>query len=137
MYCGRICKLCEEDILTTFDDFSCYFHGTADSGLPEWKIEYMVKTKWDQRTFDDTENKSSQITGSGYQTAESVNTLLNNRPYKEHENTYKHINNGADNRHKTASAEKGQRIWKLNGMETIMQCRNSETDNNTAEYTHL
>ena len=90
---GRIGKLCEKDILTTLDQFSANFHRSADSGLPERKVEHMMQSERDQRTFYNTEDQCSEISGSCYQTAQCIDTVLHNRPYEIHCDSDEHISN--------------------------------------------
>ena len=134
---GRICQLCKENVLSTFNHFSCHFHGTTHSGLPERKIKYMMQSKWDQCTFDDSEDQGSQITGSCNQSAQSIDSILNHRPHKKHTDSHQYIYNGADNRNKTASTEKCQCTWQFNRIKTVVKCRHTEAYNNTSKDTHL
>ena len=89
----RISKLCEEDILTSLDQLSADFHRSADSCLPEWKIEYMVQTEWDQCTFYNTEDQCSKVTRSCYQTTQCIDTVLHDWPYEIHCDSDEHISN--------------------------------------------
>ena len=54
-------ELCKEDVLTTLDQVAIHHHGAADTSLPEWQIEYVVQTKWNESTLDDTKNQGTDI----------------------------------------------------------------------------
>ena len=136
-YICRVSKLCKKDILSALHHLSRNFHGTANCSLPEWHIEHMMKAKWNQCTLDNTKDQSSEISASCYQTAQRINTVLNYRPYKIHQNSYKHIYDCRNNRYKSGTAKEGQRIRKYDLMETVMKRCNAKTYDNTAKYTHL
>ena len=133
----RICQLGKENVLSAFDHFSCHFHGTAHSGLPERKIKYMMQSKRDQCTFDDSEDQGSQITGSCYQSAKRIDSVLNHRPRKKHTDAHQYIYNRADDRDKAAAAEKCQRTRQFNRIKPIVKCRYTKSYNNTSKDTHL
>ena len=133
----RIRKLCEENILSALHHLSCHFHGTSDCCLPERHIEYVMQTKWNQCSLNQTENQRSDITGAGYQATQRINAVLYNRPYKIHYNSHKHIDDRRNNRYKTSTSKERKCIRKLDPVKTIMKCSNSKTDNNTAKHTHL
>ena len=101
VHCGRISQLSEEDILSAFHDLSRDFHRSSHCGLPERKIEYMVQTKWDERTLDDTEDQSSDISSSGYEPAQCINPVLDYRPDKIHQDSHAHIGDRGNDRHKS------------------------------------
>ena len=137
VYCRRICQLGKENILTSLDQLSGHFHGSSNSSLPEWKIKYMVKSKGDQGSLDDTEDKGSHIAGSCNQAAQGVDSILYYRPYKIHGNSYNKINYCGNNRYKSGTAEKGKGVWKLDLIKTVMKSRHSQSYDNTSENTHL
>ena len=83
----RISKLCKEDVLRTFDQLSANFHCSADTGLPERKIKYMMKSKRDQCSFHETVYPGSGVSGFQYQITNTVNPFLDRRPCEEHQNT--------------------------------------------------
>ena len=137
---GYICgirKLGEEDVLSALYHLACNLHGSANCSLPEWHIKYVVKSKRDQRTFDNTKDQSSNITTACYQTSQRVNSVLDYRPYEIHQNSHKHIYNSGNDRHKSGTSEEGKCIRKHDLMEAIMKCRNTKADDDTAEHTHL
>ena len=101
VHCRRISQLSEEDILSAFHDLSRDFHRSSHCGLPERKIEYMVQTKWDERTLDDTEDQSSDISSSGYEPAQCINPVLDYRPDKIHQDSHAHIGDRGNDRHKS------------------------------------
>ena len=90
----------KEDILSALDQISVYHHRAAHSCLPEGKVEYMMKPERNQCPLYNTENQSSQITGSRHQSAQRKDAILNRRPDKVHQDSHKHIDNGRDNGHK-------------------------------------
>ena len=100
-YICRISKLRKEDILSALHHLSCNFHSSAHCGLPEWHIKYMMQPKGDQCSFNNTKNQSSQISTACYQTAQSINTVLNYRPYKIHQDSHKHIYDRRNDRYKS------------------------------------
>ena len=136
-YICRICKLGEEDVLSALYHLACNFHSSAYSCLPEWHIKYVVKSEWDQRTLDNTKDQSSDITAACYKAAQSINTILNYRPYEIHQDSHKHIYNGGNDRHESGTAEERKCVWKHDLMKTVVQCRDTKTNDNTAEHTHL
>ena len=101
----RACKLSEEDILSALDQIAIYHHGSANCSLPEWHIKYMMKAKWNQRPFDDTKDQGSKISGSGHQSAQGKDAVLNSRPNKVHKNSYTHVNYRRNDRYKPGTAE--------------------------------
>ena len=109
--CAEMCNICrvsklrKENILTALYHLSCYFHRTANGCLPEWHIEYVVQTKRNQCTFDQTKNQCSHIAGACYQTAQSVNSSLNYRPYKVKKDSDKHIHDRGNDRYETGSSK--------------------------------
>ena len=134
--CG-ICKLGEKDVLSALYHLACNLHGSANGCLPEWHIKYVMKSEGDQRTFDNTEDQSSDITAACYKTAQSINTVLDCRPYEIHQDSHKHIYNGGNDGHKSGTTEEGKCIWKHDLMKTVVQSRNTKADDNTAKHTHL
>ena len=133
----RRCELCKKDVLTTLNKIAIYHHRSANSSLPEWHIENMMKTKRNQCTFDDSENQGSEVSSSRNQSAESENSVLNGRPDKAHQNSDTHIHNSRDDRNKARTTEERKCIRKHNLMITVMKCRHSESHNNSTKYTHL
>ena len=133
----RISQLSKEDVLTALYQLSGNFHCSADCCLPERKIEHMMQAERNQGTFDDTENQSTDITCSRNKWTKRIDTVLNNRPDKEHQDTDKYEGDGWNDRHETAAAEEGQCVRQFDLIEFIMKRCNTKTDNNTAEYTHL
>ena len=101
----RVSKLSKENILAALYHLSCNFHCTTDSSLPEWHIKYMMKTKWNQSTFNKSKNQCSNITGSCYKTAQSVDSVLNYRPYKIQKNSHKHIDDRGNDRNETGTSK--------------------------------
>ena len=101
----RACKLSEEDILSALDQIAIYHHRPANCSLPEWHIKYMMKAKWDQCPFDDTEDQGSKISGSGHQSAQGKDAVLNSRPDKVHKDSYAHVNYRRNDRYKPGTAE--------------------------------
>ena len=134
---SRISKLGKENILSTLNHFSGNLHGTTHSSLPERHIKYMMQTKRNQCTLDQTKDQCSHITGSCYQSAQCINTILDYRPYKIQKDSHKHIYNRGNDRYKTGSSKKGKSIWKLYPVESIMQGSYSQSYNNAAKHTHL
>ena len=132
-----ICQLGKENVLASLDQLSGHFHGTSHSRLPEWKVEYMVKSKGDQGSFNDTEDKGSHIAGSCNQTAQGIDSVLYYRPRKIHGNSNQKINHGRNDRYKSGSPKKGKRIWKLNLVKTVMKGRYAQSHDNTSKNSHL
>ena len=75
-----ICQLGEKDILSSFYDSACHFHGTAYACLPERQIKNMMKTKRNQRPLDDPKNKGPEISGFCHEMPKSIDSLLSKRP---------------------------------------------------------
>ena len=133
----RIRKLCKENVLRTFDGLSRNFQCTAQCCLPERKIEHMMQTKRNQKTLHKSVNPCTCIAGIENHVTHCVNSTLNYRPYKEHQDTYTCVNQRADDRNESCSSEKGKYLRKLDLIESVVQSRNPKTYDNTAEHTHL
>ena len=136
-YICRICKLGEEDVLSALYHLACNLHSPANSCLPEWHIKYVMKSEGDQRTFDNTEDQSSDIAAACYKTTQSINTVLDCRPYEIHQDSHKHIYNGGNDGHKSGTTEEGKCVWKHDLMKTVVQSCNTKADDDTAKHTHL
>lgn len=100
-------------------------------------VEYVMQTKRNQCSFNNTIDPCAGITGFQYKLTQLCNACLNHRPYIEHSNTYDEIDNTGDDRNKSRSAEEGKHLRQLDLIESVVQCRNAETYNNTAENAHL
>ena len=87
----RISKLCKENVLSALNELSCNLHLSADCCLPERHVKYVMKSEWDKRTLDKSENKRSDISASCYETTESEDSLLNEWPEIEAEDSHTDI----------------------------------------------
>ena len=96
-----------------------------------------MKSEGDQRTFDNTEDQSSDIAAACYKTPQSINTVLDCRPYEIHQDSHKHIYNGGNDGHKSGTTEEGKCVWKHDLMKTVVQSCNTKADDDTAKHTHL
>ena len=134
---GRICQLCEEDILRAFHQTPAHFHGAAEGCLPERKVEHMVKSERNQRTLHETVHPGSCITGFQHHAADGVDALLNHRPDKEHQDSHHRIGKSADDGHESGAAEEGQYLRQFDFVKFIMKGRHTQTDDDTAEHAHL
>ena len=101
----RISKLCKENILSALNHLSGNFHRTAYGCLPERHVEYVMQTKRDQSSLNKSEDQGSYISGTCYQSAQCVNSVLDNRPYKVKKNSHKHIYNCGNDRYKSRASE--------------------------------
>ena len=81
---GRIRKLCKKDILSALHHLTCDLSRSTYCGLPERHIEYVMQSKWDQRTFDQTKDQRSDIARTGHQPAQRIDSILYCRPHKVH-----------------------------------------------------
>ena len=133
----RRSQLCKEDILCAHNIDAINNSRAAYAGLPERHVEDMMQTERNQCTFNTAINKGSCITGSLNQTAQCINTILDNRPYHKQDCAGYNTEYHADNRYKTGACEKGQCIRQLGFIELVAQHCCDNTGNNTAEYTHL
>ena len=136
LYC-RVRKLCKEDVLSTFYQYAVYFHCSAQSCLPERKIEYVVKSERNQQTLHQTVYPCSCITGFQNYVSYCINSGLDYRPDKVHQNTDSCVNQCGDDWNKSGTSEERKHLWQFDLIESIVQCRNTQTYDNTAEYTHL
>ena len=130
-------QLGKEDVLTALDKFAVNHHATAHAGLPEGQIENVVKPEGNKRTFNDTEDERTHITRAGNKTAELKDNVLRNRPNEGHGNTDEHENNRRNNGDKARAAEEAQGIGEHNLMILVMKPGYADTDDDTAEHTHL
>ena len=133
----RVSELCKENVLGTFYYLTAYFHRSAYGCLPERKIEHMVESEWDQKSFHQTIDPGSCVTGFQNHISYCVDSCLDDRPDEVHQNTNTCVNKSGDNRNESCTTEEGQYLRQFNFIEPVVQCRNTQTYNNTAEYTHL
>ena len=134
--CG-ISQLCKKDILSTLYHLTCHFHSAANCSLPERHIEYVMQSKRDQRSLNETKDQRSRISGTCHKTTQCKNTILNCRPYKIHQNSHKHVYDRGNNRNKSCSSKERQCAWKLDSIKAIMKTRHSKAYNNSSKYAHL
>ena len=102
----RRSQLCEENVLAALNQISVHHHGAAHSGLPEWHVEYVVKSKGNQRPLYNTENQCACISCPRHQAAQGKYGVLYNRPYEVHHHTHPYIGHRGYDGHKTGTAEK-------------------------------
>ena len=101
----RICKLGKENILSALYHLSGNFRCAAHCCLPEWHIKYVMQTKRNQCTLDQSEDQSSHIAGTGHKTAQRIDTVLYGRPDEIHQNADKHVYNCGNNRYKPCASK--------------------------------
>lgn len=105
----------------------CYFHCTAYRSLPEWHIEYVMETKWDQCSLNKTKNQSSYITRTCYKTTQCINAVLHYRPYKVQQfptNQYTIVEMIGTKR---VPPKKRKCIRKLDSVESVVKCCHTKT----------
>ena len=137
-FCGRLgCQFCEEDVLRTGNHVAVDHHGTAQFRLPERHIEHVMQSERDQRTFQNTIDPCTGVTGVKNQCTQMRDAGLYDRPEIEHDNAHDQINHGRNDRDKACAAEEGQHLGQFNFVEPVVQCSNAQSHQDTAEHTHL
>ena len=131
MFYGRVRKLRKENQL------SADFHRSAKPRLPERKIKYVMQSERNQCTLHQTVQPGSRVTRLQHNAAYRVDSLLNDRPDKKHQNPDNRKRQSADNRYKPRAPEKGQNLRQLDLIKPIVQGSDAKSDNDTAKYTHL
>ena len=134
---SRICQLSEENILPTLNQLAAHFHGTAHRSLPERHIKYMMQSKRDQRPLDQSENQRSRVPGTGHQTTQRINSILDQRPYIIHCHAHQHIHQRGNNGHKPCPTKERQGIGQLDPVKPIVQRRHTQSHDHTAKHAHL
>ena len=133
----RRSQLSKEDVLTALYELAINHHAAAHARLPERQIEYMVQTKRNQRTLNDTENQRTDIARARDHITETKDDILGNRPDKGHGNTHEQEYHRRYDGDKAGAAKEGQRIGKNNLIIAIVQHGYTDTNDNTAKYAHL
>ena len=96
-----------------------------------------MQPKRDERPLGKTIEKSSEIARFINQASNRINPILDHGPYIVHDNPHNDVHQRRDDRHKTASAEKGEHLRKLYLVVAVMKSCDSKTDENTSENPHL
>ena len=97
----------------------------------------MVKSEGNQYAFDKSVNQSSYISRAFYKSAQRVYGGLNIRPDEEHQHADDGIGHGRDYRNEPRAAEEGYHVGKSYLIKSVVQRRDPESDNDTAENSHL
>ena len=97
----------------------------------------MVKSEWDQQTFHQTVYPGSGVTGFQNHVSDCINSGLDYRPDKVHQDTDSCVDQRGYDWNKSGTSEEGKYLRQFNFVETVVQRRNTQTYNNTTEYTHL
>ena len=130
-------QLGEEDVLRTGDGHTVDDGSAADRRLPERHIEDVVQAEGDEGTLQQTVQEGACVTGSQNQTAQRSDTRLDDRPDIEHRNADDEVGDGADDGNEPGAAKERQHLRKLDLIEFVVECRNTQTDDDAAENAHL
>lgn len=102
-------------------------------GEANQRYQNMVQTKRQQQALAGAENHRSKVAGAIDDMTQSTNSHRKNRPDERDNQADKPHHNGGNDRYKTRTAEKSQRIRQTNGMKPFMQHPDNNTSDNGAE----
>lgn len=96
-----------------------------------------MKTDDVKRTQNQSVKKTTQNSHALHNLPQVSQRRGNTGPNKIHHKTYRNENKGVDDRNKTASAEKGQKLREFDFIKTIVHKRSDDTGDDAAEDVHV
>ncbi len=97
----------------------------------------MVQSKRNQRTLHQSVHPCPRIARLQHNASYRVNSLLDHRPDKKHQNADDRIGQAADNWHKPCAAEERKHLRQFNFIKPIVQSGNAKPYDNASEHAHL
>ena len=97
----------------------------------------MVQSEGDQYAFDKSVHQRSHIPRVAHKVAESVDSGLDIRPDEKHQHADGGVGDGGDYRNEPRAAEKRYDTRQADLVEAIVQRRNAESYDDTAENAHF